>query len=101
MRIQSTLTFYLLNVLLIRPCLSVNHAAYFTRGSWKYFRTRLGDFSNNCMCSVAKAGYIGTEGRKDVLRLAVAMRQRQWFEGVWDKSKSFDLPVTFSPVFTP
>ena len=30
----------------------------------------------------AKAGYIGTEGRKDVLRLAVAMRQRQWFEGV-------------------
>ena len=49
----------------------------------------------------AKAGYIGTEGRKDVLRLAVAMRQRQWFEGVWDKSKSFDLPVTFSPVFTP
>ena len=49
----------------------------------------------------AKAGYIGTEGRKEVLRLAVAMRQRQWFEGVWDKSKSFDLPVTFSPVFTP
>ena len=49
----------------------------------------------------AKAGYIGTEGRKDVLRLAVAVRQRQWFEGVWDKSKSFDLPVTFSPVFTP
>jgi hypothetical protein len=49
----------------------------------------------------AKAGYIGVEGRKNVLRLAVAMRQRQWFEGVWDKSKSFDLPVTFSPVFTP
>lgn len=49
----------------------------------------------------AKAGYIGMEGRKDVLRLAVAMRQRQWFEGVWDKSKSFDLPIIFSPVFTP
>jgi len=25
----------------------------------------------------AKAGYIGTEGRRDVLRLAVAMLQRQ------------------------
>lgn len=40
-------------------------------------------------------------GGKDVLRLAVAMRQHQCFEGVWDKSKSFDRPVTFSPVFTP
>lgn len=49
----------------------------------------------------AKAGYLGTEGRKDVLKLAVAMRQRQWFEGVWDKAKVFDLPVAFSPVFSP
>lgn len=49
----------------------------------------------------AKAGYIGIEGRKDVLKLAVAMRQRVWFEGVWNKSKSFDLPVTFTPVFAP
>jgi hypothetical protein len=49
----------------------------------------------------AKAGYVGTEGRKQVLKLAVAMRQRQWFEGVWDKSKSFDLPIVFTPSFTP
>ena len=49
----------------------------------------------------AKAGYIGTEGRKNVLKLAVAMRHRVWFDGVWDKSKAFDLPVTFSPVFNP
>jgi hypothetical protein len=49
----------------------------------------------------AKAGYMGVEGRRDVLKLAVAMRQRVWFEGVWDKSRSFDLPVTFSPVFSP
>ncbi len=42
-------------VLLIRPLLSVNQAAYFTRGSWKYFLTRSGDFSSICMCSVAAA----------------------------------------------
>ena len=49
----------------------------------------------------AKAGYITTEGRKSILKLAVAMRQRQWMEGLWDRSKSFSLPVTFSPTFTP
>ena len=42
-------------VLLIRPDLSVIHAAYLTRASWKNFFTRSGDFSNNCMCSVAAA----------------------------------------------
>lgn len=41
--------------LLIRPDLSVNQAAYFTRASWKNFCTRLGDFSSVCMCSVAAA----------------------------------------------
>lgn len=49
----------------------------------------------------AKAGYLGTEGRKPVLKLAIAMRQRVWFEGIWNHSKSFDLPVSFSPAFTP
>jgi hypothetical protein len=49
----------------------------------------------------AKAGYITTEGRKNVLKLAIVMRQREWFEGLWDQSKSFDLPVKFSPVFSP
>ena len=49
----------------------------------------------------AKAGYMTTEGRKSIIKLAVAMRQRQWFEGVWNQSKSFDLPVKFSPIFSP
>jgi hypothetical protein len=49
----------------------------------------------------AKAGYITAEGRKNVLKLAIVMRQREWFEGLWDQSKSFDLPVKFSPVFSP
>ena len=42
-------------ILLIRPDLSVIQAAYFTRASWKNFFTRSGDFSNDCMCSVAAA----------------------------------------------
>ncbi len=47
----------------------------------------------------AKAGYITTPGRKKILKLCVAMRQRQWLEGLWDRSKSFALPVRFTPVF--
>lgn len=49
----------------------------------------------------AKAGYITTEGRKNILKLAVAMRHRECFEGLWNQSKTFDLPVKFSPVFSP
>lgn len=49
----------------------------------------------------AKAGYITTEGRKPILKLAVAMRHREWMEGLWDRSKTFNLPVHFSPVFPP
>lgn len=47
----------------------------------------------------AKAGYIVTQGRKDILKLCVAMRQREWLEGLWDRSKTFDMPVRFAPVF--
>ena len=49
----------------------------------------------------AKAGYITTEGRKNILKLAVAMRHRECCEGLWNQSKTFDLPVKFSPVFSP
>ena len=49
----------------------------------------------------AKAGYITTQGRKDILKLCVAMRQRQWLEGLRGRSKTFSLPVRFTPVFTP
>ena len=41
----------------------------------------------------AKAGYITHEGRKNILNLAMAMRQREWMEGLWDRSKTFELPV--------
>jgi hypothetical protein len=49
----------------------------------------------------AKAGCITTEGRKNALKLGIAMRQREWFEGLWNQSKNFDLPVKFSPIFSP
>ena len=49
----------------------------------------------------AKAGYIVTQGRKDILKLCVAMRQREWLEGLWDRSKTFEMPVRFAPAFTP
>ncbi len=48
----------------------------------------------------AKAGYLTHEGRKDILKLALAMHKREWFAGLWDRSKIFALPVHFSPVFT-
>lgn len=48
----------------------------------------------------AKAGYTTTEGRKDILKLAIAMRQREWMEGLWDRSKTFSLPVRFTPTFS-
>ena len=37
----------------------VFHAAYFTRGSWKYFLTRSGDCSSISMCAVATAFNFG------------------------------------------
>jgi hypothetical protein len=49
----------------------------------------------------AKAGYLTTESRKSVLKLALAMQQRQWFEGLWNQAKTFDLPVKFIPLFSP
>ncbi|MHB8252827.1 MAG: transposase [Acidiferrobacter sp.] len=48
----------------------------------------------------AKAGYTTTEGRKDILKLAIAMRQREGMEGLWDRSKTFSLPVRFTPTFS-
>jgi len=47
----------------------------------------------------AKAGYITTHGRSQILKLALAMQHREWFEGLWNTAKTFDLPVAFAPVF--
>jgi hypothetical protein len=49
----------------------------------------------------AKAAYITTESRTPILNLAVAMQQRAWMQGVWDAAKTFDLPASFTPVYSP
>ena len=49
----------------------------------------------------AKAAYITNNGRKKMINMAVAMQHREWFEGLWGKFKSFDLPVKIEPVFSP
>lgn len=48
----------------------------------------------------AKAGYVGSETRHHVLKLNIPLRHREWFEGVWDRAKSFDLPFHFMPANT-
>lgn len=49
----------------------------------------------------AKAGYLTTQGRSRILKLAVAMQHREWMEGLWDRSKTFSLPVAFAPAHAP
>jgi hypothetical protein len=47
----------------------------------------------------AKAGYLTTQGRTKILKLAIAMQHREWCEGVWDAAKTCDLPVRFDSIF--
>ena len=49
----------------------------------------------------AKAAYITTEGRKPILNLALAMQQRVWMSGLWEATKTFDLPAKFTPIYSP
>jgi Transposase DDE domain group 1 len=49
----------------------------------------------------AKSAYITTESRKPILNMAVAMQQRAWMQGLWEGAKTFDLPATFKPVYSP
>ena len=44
----------------------------------------------------AKAAYITKQGRNHILNLVVNMRQRQWIKGIWDASRTLDLPIQFS-----
>jgi hypothetical protein len=49
----------------------------------------------------AQPAYITTEHRKSILHLAAAMQRRQWLQGLWDNSRSFDLPVKFTANYPP
>jgi hypothetical protein len=43
----------------------------------------------------AVGGYLTKNGNARVLKLSLAMRRREWFTGLWDKSRAFDLPAIF------
>lgn len=43
----------------------------------------------------AKAGRI-VKGRKPILKLAMAMQPRQWFEGLWNRARTFELPTNLT-----
>jgi hypothetical protein len=49
----------------------------------------------------AKPAYLTTESRKVILNLALAMQQRTWMQGLWDSSKSFEIPAKFTPIYPP
>jgi DNA-directed RNA polymerase subunit L len=49
----------------------------------------------------AKAAYITTESRQPILNMALAMQQRTWMQGLWDASKTVELPATFTPIYPP
>ncbi|NJS37270.1 MAG: IS1380 family transposase [Brachymonas sp.] len=49
----------------------------------------------------AQAGFITKEGKSRTLKLATAMQRREWVTGLWNASKSFELPVTVRPIFEP
>jgi hypothetical protein len=46
------------------------------------------------------AGYIVKSGRQRLLTMAMNMRRRSWFSGLWEQSKFFDRPVSFVPIFS-
>jgi len=46
---------------------------------------------------LAQPAYLGKEGRKPIIKLALAMQQREWFEGLWNRARVFSLPVAFIP----
>jgi hypothetical protein len=43
----------------------------------------------------AIGGYIIKNGSQKILKLSLAMKRREWFTGLWNNSKIFDLPVLF------
>jgi len=48
----------------------------------------------------AKAGYITKDSRKKIINLAVDLRQREWFDGLWGRSKTFTLPEKIYAIFS-
>jgi hypothetical protein len=49
----------------------------------------------------ARPAYTTTQARRPILNLVMAMKQRQWMQGLWDQAKRFDLPVKFATNHSP
>lgn len=49
----------------------------------------------------AQAGFITKDGRHRTLQMATAMQRREWVSGLWNASKSFELPWPVKPIFDP
>lgn len=49
----------------------------------------------------AQAGFITKNGRSRTLKMATAMQRREWVSGLWNATKSFELPWPVKPIFTP
>ena len=48
----------------------------------------------------AKPGRIVQGPNRQVLKLAMAMQPRQWFEGLWNRARTFELPANFEHHFS-
>ena len=44
-------------------------------------------------------GYITNSGRRRTLNLALALKRREWVNGLWERSSSFAKPVYYSSIF--
>lgn len=44
----------------------------------------------------AIGAYLIREGNQVILKMAVPLKRREWFIGLWEKSRAFSFPVTFS-----
>ena len=46
-------------------------------------------------------GYVTNSGRRQTLNLALALKRREWVNGLWERSSSFINPVLYSSIFEP
>jgi hypothetical protein len=44
----------------------------------------------------AVGAYLTREGNDVILKLSLALKRREWFTSLWNKSKAFSMPVNFS-----
>lgn len=44
----------------------------------------------------AIGSYLVKDGNKVILKMALTLKRREWFIGLWEKSRAFSFPVVFS-----